>query len=109
MESKKQDGASLLEGKDYIKLITDKYTIWLEEGKDIQDPRVLWDFIKYKIRYETITYSKQKAKSRREKLSALEEKLKACPAKCDENRNSENINDLEILQTEYIAQGAAII
>ena len=106
--------SSLLEEEDYIKLITDKYTIWLEEGKDIQDPRVLWDFIKYKIRYETITYGKQKAKSRREKLSALEEKLKECTAKCDENPNSENINALEILQTEYnrqyeyIAQGAII-
>ncbi|KAL9954208.1 hypothetical protein ACROYT_G041712 [Oculina patagonica] len=52
--------SSLLEDEDYIKVITDKYGSWLEEGKDIQDPRVLWDFVKYKIRYETITYSKNK-------------------------------------------------
>lgn len=64
--------SSLLEDEDYIKLLTDRYNIWLEEGKDIQDPRVLWDFIKYKIRYETISYNKQKAKNRREKLSVLE-------------------------------------
>ena len=44
-----------------------------EEGKDFQDPRILWDFIKCKIRYETINYSKQKARNRREKLPALEE------------------------------------
>ncbi|KAL9963192.1 hypothetical protein ACROYT_G032369 [Oculina patagonica] len=106
--------SSLLEDEDYIKVITDKYGSWLEEGKDIQDPRVLWDFVKYKIRYETITYSKQKAKRRRDKLSALEEKIKECTANCDEHPIPENINNLEILQTEYnrhyeyIAQGAII-
>ena len=67
---------SLLEDNDYIKLFTDKYSVWLEEGKDFQDPRILWDFIKYKIRYETIDYSKQKARNRKKKLSAVEEKIK---------------------------------
>ena len=106
--------SSLLEDEVYIKLVTDKYSDWLEVGKDVQDPRVLWDFIKYKIRYETITHSKQKARNRREKLSALEEKIKECTVKCDEYPSPENLNDLEILQTEYdrqyeyIAQGAII-
>ena len=60
--------------------MTEKYSYWLEEGKDIQDPRVLWDFVKYKIRYETrgITYSKQQARNTRKKLSDLEEKIKKC-------------------------------
>ena len=116
---RKQDGAlffwkfnsSLLDDEVYIKLVTDKYSDLLEEGKDLQDPRVLWDFIKYKIRYETITYSKHKARNRREKLSALEEKIKERTAKCDEYPSPENLNDLEIFQTEYdrqyeyIAQG----
>ena len=34
--------SSLLEDDEYITLITEKYNTWLEEGKDIQDPRVLW-------------------------------------------------------------------
>ena len=66
--------SSLLEDDEYITLIIKKYNTWLEEGKDIQDPRVPWDFIKYKIRYESITYSKQKARNRREKLLTLEKK-----------------------------------
>lgn len=80
----------------------------------LRDPRVLWDFDKYKIRYETIFYSKQKARNRREALITLEEKIKECTIKCDESPSSENINNLEILQTEYdrqyeyIAQGAII-
>ena len=63
--------------------------------------RNLEDFIKYKIRYETINYSKQKARNRREKLSALEEKIKKCTAKCDTHPTPQNLNDLEILQIEY--------
>ena len=106
--------SSLFEDEVYIKLVTDKYSDWLEEGKDLQDPRVLWNFIKYNIRYETITYSKQKARNRREKLSAFDEKIKECTVKCDEYPSPENLNDLEIFQTEYdrqyeyIAQGAII-
>ena len=91
--------------------MTEKYSDWLEDGKEIQDPRVLWDFIKYKIRYKTITFSKQKARIRREKL---EQEIKECTAKCDEQPIQENLSDLEILQAEYdrqydyIAQGAII-
>ena len=59
--------SSLLQDDEYISLITENYSELLEDGKDIQDPRVLWDFIKYKIRYESITYSKQKARIRRTK------------------------------------------
>ena len=75
--------SSRLEDDEYITLITEKYNTWLEEGKDIQDPRVLWDFIKYKIRYESIAYSKQKARNRREKLLTFEKNIKECSAKCD--------------------------
>ena len=106
--------SSLLEDDEYISFITENYSEWLEDGKEIQDPRVLWDFIKYKISYESITYSKQKARIRREKLLDLEQKIKECTAKCDEQPSQENFSDLEILQTEYdsqydyIAQGAII-
>ena len=61
--------SSLLEDDEYISLVTEKHSDWLEDGKEIQDPRVLWDFVKYIIRYETIIYSKRKARVRREKLS----------------------------------------
>ena len=83
---------------------------WLEEGVEIQDPRVLWDFIKYKIRNETITYSKE----RREKLSIQERNIQEYAMKFDNDPNAENLNNLGILQTEYdrqynyIARGAMI-
>ena len=81
--------------------IYEKSRMWIEENREIQDPRVLWDFLKYKIRYETIVYSKKKAKERRSVLVSLEERLKECQVKCDEDPTPENLNDLEIIQTEY--------
>ena len=47
-------------------------------------------------------------------MSALEKNVKECASKCDEDPTRENVNDLEILQSEYdrhyeyITQGAII-
>ena len=97
--------ASLLEDERYVALINEKYDKWLEDwGVEIQDPRVLWDFIKCKIRNETITYNKQVAKERSEKLPTLERNIQEYAMKCDKDRTSENLNNLEVLQTEYDRQ-----
>ena len=93
----------------------DKYCTCIEpESREIEDPRVLWDYIKSKIRQETIVYSKFKARERRATLTSLENKIKDCQMACDKDPSSKNLNDLEILQTDYdrmyefIAQGAIV-
>jgi len=53
--------STLVDDPNYCKLISDLYLKWLEEFKEIDDKRLLWDLIKYKIRQETIRYSKSKA------------------------------------------------
>ena len=106
--------ASLIDDETYVSLIRDKYCTWIKEGREIEDPRVLWDYIKYKIQQETITYSKFKARERRATLTSLERKIKDCQTACDKDPSSKNLNDLEILQTDYdrlyefIAQGAIV-
>ena len=105
---------SLLDDKDYVALINGRYEVWIEEFKDIQDPRLLWDLIKYKIRQDTISYSKCKARERKVKMANLEENLKNFQVLCDQDPSPENVNRPEILKTEYdlqyeyIAQGAII-
>ena len=49
--------ASLLDDEYYVTKIKQRYNEWIEEGKEIQDPLVLRDFVKYNVRYETINYS----------------------------------------------------
>ena len=41
--------ASLIDDEKYVSLIRDKYCTWIEGGREIEDPRVLWDYVKYKI------------------------------------------------------------
>ena len=81
--------ASLLDDNDYVALINDNYQVWVEEFRDIQDPRLLWDLIKYKIRQETISYSKRKARERKAKLTTLEEKLTILQELCDQDPSTD--------------------
>ena len=94
--------------------LNNEYKNWLEEFGAVKDKRVLWDLIKYKIRQYTITYSKAKARKKREKLNRLEERLKNCTEKCDQDPSEKKLEELEVLQAEYdrtydyITQGAII-
>ena len=105
---------SLLDDKDYVILINGRYEVWVDEFKDIDDPRLFWDLIKYKIRQDTISYSKIKARERKAKMADLEKKLKNLQVHRDQDPSLENVNKLEILKTEYdlqyeyLAQGAII-
>ena len=68
--------SNLINNSAYCELLTTEYANWLEEFKEVQDKRVLWDLIKYKIRQQTIRYSKTKALERRAKPQKLEGDLK---------------------------------
>ena len=77
--------SNLVNDSAYCELLTiEIYASWLQEFK-----RVLWDLIKYKIRQQTVRYSKTKARERRAKLQKLgEEDLKECKEKCDSDPNT---------------------
>ena len=106
--------SSLLDDKEYVSLINMKYPLWNDEFKDVTDPRLFWDLMKYRIRQESISYSKLKARERRSKMAALESKLNDCQKMCDQDPSPENMNKFEVLKTEfelqndYITQGAII-
>ena len=97
-----------------MSLINMKYPLWNDEFKEVSDPRLFWDLMKYRIRQESISYSKLKAKERRSKMAALESKLNDCQKRCDHDPSPEKMNTFEVLKTEfelqndYITQGAII-
>ena len=70
--------SSLLDDEEYVSLINTKYPLWNDEFKEAKDPRLFWDLMKYKIRQESIFYSKMKAKERRSKMATLESRLNDC-------------------------------
>ena len=95
--------SNLVNDSAYCELLTTEFANWLEEFKEVQDKRVLWDLIKYQIRQQTIRYSKTKARERRAKLQNLEKDLKECTEKCDSDPNTKNLEELECLQTVFLA------
>ena len=106
--------SSLVDDREYTDFIKNSYPNWLEEYKDITSKRLLWDIIKYRIRKETISFSKQKAKERRDKLLELEKEVKRWQEICDETPTSENLTGLEETRIryesayDYVTQGAII-
>ena len=93
--------SSLLEDDTYIELISSSLEVWLKEFDDIHDKQLLWDLVKYKIRQTTISYSKRKAKVRRNKLVELESKLKESELLCASHPSEKNLEDLEKYRIEY--------
>ena len=57
--------------------------------------------MKYKIREESILYSKVKAKERRNRIQTIENGLKTCKEKIAESPTQENLANLESAKTEY--------
>ena len=94
--------SNLVNDSTYCEFLTTEYANWLEEFKEVQDKRVLWDLIKYKIRQQTIRYSKTKACKRRAKLQNLEKDLKECTEKCNSDPNTKILDELECLCSDRI-------
>ena len=80
--------SNLVNDSAYCELLTTECAYWFKEFKEVQDKRVLWDIIIYKIRQQTIRYNKTKARERRAKLQKLEKDLKECMEKCDSDPNT---------------------
>ena len=67
----------------------------------MNDNRVLWDLIKYRIRQTTIRYSKVIAKNRKAQLLRAEEILKLREENVNSNPSEENIAKLDEARSEY--------
>ena len=95
--------SNLTKDEEYIKLITDSVPAWIEEFKDVNDKRVLWDLIKYRIRQVSLKYSKEKARLRKAKILEIETSLTFYQKKCAADPSTENFEQLEILKSKYDA------
>ena len=93
--------SSLLDDASYIHLITSKFADWLNEFKDVNDKRVLWDLIKCRIRQVSVKYSKEKARERRARLVEAEQKVTQCDLICNTDPSEKNIYNLETAKYEY--------
>ena len=64
--------SSIVDEEEYIKQLQDNKIKWLEEFKDIEDPRMIWELFKYKIRQFSMRYTKNRANVQKDNENKLE-------------------------------------
>ena len=89
---------SLLEDKEYIKLIKESYPIITNKYSDVEDKTEKWELIKMEIRALTIPYSKNKQKNLRIKEQDLGNWLDKLDNLLSQ---SANVDDANEKQQEY--------
>ena len=67
---------SLTEDATYVSRMKDLIRDIVSSFSENDDPNINWEFLKYKIRQFTQTYSKEKARERRAKQNQLEKRSK---------------------------------
>ena len=90
---------SLTKDEEYIKQMKAHIQIVKNQFSSIFNdaPHSQWEFLKYEIRKFSISFSKRKAKEKREKIAELESKLK----EFEENLNNvENLEQYKLYKTE---------
>ena len=85
----------------FVERLRVNFPKWLDKINFCDDLRIKWDWMKYKIREESISYSKLKAKERRNRIQTIENRLKVCEEKIAESPTQENLANLESAKTEY--------
>ena len=102
---------SLLEDKSFVEKIKSHIQDVIQETFDLPDPRVKWEFLKYKIRFFVRIYAKEKAAFRRARRSHLEEKVKSLESAISSDSGAEILHDYSEAKTElekvynHIAEG----
>ena len=92
---------SLLDDAFFVERLRENFPKWIEEITFGDDSRIKWDWMKFKIRGESISYSKLKVKERRNRIQKIENRLKMCEEKIAESPTKENLANLESAKTEY--------
>ena len=106
---------SLLDDALFVQRLRENFPMWLDEINFCVDLRIKWDWMKYKIREESISFSKLKAQERRRKIQTIENRLKICEERIAQSPTQENLANLESAKAEnekeydYIVRGSIIL
>ncbi|XP_068716927.1 chromosome transmission fidelity protein 18 homolog [Montipora capricornis] len=92
---------NLLDDALFVQRLCENFPIWLDEMSFCVDLRIKWDWIKFKICEESISFSKLKAQERRRKIQTIENRLKICEERITQSPTQENLANLESAKAEY--------
>jgi len=100
---------SMLDRPDYLDVINSELPNWLDDARDLPDNRAKWDWLKFKIKTSSITYSKKLAQERKKREEELNFNYQDALNKFQENLNEftrleidKFKNELETLYDEIV-------
>ena len=102
----------LTEDATYVSRMKDLIRDIVSSFSENDDPRINWEFLKYKIRQFTQIYSKEKARERRAKQKQLEKEVEKMEHSITEHCDPILLNQLETAKAEldelynYITEGS---
>ena len=105
---------SLTEDATYVSRMKDLIRDIVSSFSENDDPRISWEFLKYKIRQFTQTYSKEKARERRTKQKQLGKNVEKMEHSITEHCDLKLLNQLETAKAEldelykYITEGSIL-
>jgi len=81
---------SYLQDDAYVKELIPQFDIWREESEILQDKRMTWEYIKYKVRDFSIKYGKKKKRETINTEKYLEQRLRDIEEEIDQYDNEAN-------------------
>ena len=105
---------SLTEDTTYVSKMKDFVGDFVSCFSENDDPRINWEFLKYKIRQFTQSYTKDKAKERRKKQKQLEKEIEKIEHSITKHCDPILLNQLETTKAEldelynYITEGSIL-
>jgi len=82
---------SFLQEELYVNELVPLFDVWIQEAAILEDKRMTWEYMKYKIRGFSIDYGKKKKKEMYNSEKNLEHKLKAIDEELDQNEDRDNL------------------
>jgi hypothetical protein len=91
---------SLLKDREYIMLIKDVIQKEIEENNIYEDKGFFWDYLKMRIRSDTMTYSGHIQKIKRDNEKRLKDELIRLDTNYTDNPTDETFEELELIKKE---------
>ena len=90
---------SLLNDKEYVNELNLLLPTWIQEGKqDLDDPRSVWDWVKYNVKKYSRWYSMEKCKQQNLEEQQLNRQFQEATATYQNCPSQENLSALNVLK-----------
>ncbi len=90
---------SYLKDDEYVNTMNNNLILWLNNNSFV-DSRVKWEWIKFKVRDETMKYAKLNCKKRKDRMKVLFNKMNSLEESLANDPSDDILNNIELVKNE---------